>query len=103
MAEVKFVNAVKYKGARYPAHTPFRVDDSDVEGLVSKGAIVTVGPDTENNPDSNDESGLSVKDFDRMKIDDLKTYAAQNNIDISGLEKKADILTAIKAAENSQD
>ena len=44
MAEVKFVNAVKYKGVRYPAHTPFQVADEDVDSLVNSGAIVLVPP-----------------------------------------------------------
>lgn len=44
MAEVKFVNTAKYKGVRYPAHTPFQVADEDIDSLVKSGAIVLVPP-----------------------------------------------------------
>ena len=37
------------------------------------------------------------KTFDEMTIDELKKYAADNNIDITGKTTKADILEAIKA------
>lgn len=95
MAEVKFVNTVKYRGVRYPAHTPFTVDDADIDSLVSKGAILISAPKVTGNPDE------GVKDLDRMKIDELKAYASEKDIDITGLEKKSDILSAIKAFETS--
>lgn len=37
--------------------------------------------------------------FDGMTVAQLKEYAANNNIDITGLTLKADIKAAIKAAE----
>lgn len=93
MAKVKFVNTAKYRGVWYPAHTCFSVDDKDVESLVKLGAIVIEAPKQEQTPE--DDS----KPFDTMKVNELKAYAGQHNIDISGLERKADILAAIKAAE----
>lgn len=92
MAEVKFVNIAKYKGVSYPAHTPFKVDDKDVDSLVKDGAIVVVAPSVQ------DESEKSIED---MKVDELRAYAELNNIDISKAQKKADIIAAIKAAERS--
>lgn len=97
MAQVKFVTVVKYKDKRYPAHTPFEVCDKDVESLVKDGAIVTVPPEAAQNPDD------SEKSIDQMKVEELKAYAAEHNIDISGVERKADIVAAIKAAENSEE
>ena len=94
MAQVKFFNTAKYKGVFYPAHTPFEVDDKDVDALVQKGAIVTVAPE---------EVKAPQKAVDEMKIGELREYAADNNIDISGLEKKADILAAVKAAGCSEE
>lgn len=94
MAEVKFVNTAKYKGVNYPAHTPFKVDDVDVPGLVQQGAIVTVPPAAVETPH---------KSIDDMKVDELKAYAESNNIDIGKAQKKADILAAIKAAERSEE
>ena len=90
MAQVKFVNTAKYKGINYPAHTPFEVEDADVESLVKDGAIVIVAPKAVETSD---------KSFDAMKVDELRAYAESNNIDIGKAQKKADIIAAIKAAE----
>lgn len=94
MAQVKFANKVKYNGAWYPAHATFEVEDKDVDALVIKGAIVVVPPEG---------SDGGEKSIDNMKLDELKAYAEEHNIDISGAERKADILAAIKAAESSED
>ena len=40
--------------------------------------------------------------FDSMKVEDLKKYAAENGIDITGLKKKDEILDVIKSAENGE-
>ena len=94
MAQVKFVNIAKYKGVSHPAHTPFEVDDADVASMVEQGAIVIVPPKGEQ----------STKVFiDEMKVDELKAYAASNNIDISKANKKADIVAAIKAAQCAEE
>jgi hypothetical protein len=99
MAEVKFVNAAKYKGVRYPAHTPFQVADEDVDSLVKSGAIVLVAPQAKAAEGEGDED----KSLDEMTVNELKAYAAEKEIDISKVEKKADILAAIKAAEGEGD
>lgn len=101
MAEVKFVNAAKYKGVRYPAHTPFHVADEDVDSLVSSGAIVLVPPQVKEAEGEGQEN--EGKNLDEMTVNELKAYAAEKEIDISKVEKKADILAAIKAAEGEGD
>ena len=73
MAQVKFVNVAKYRGVRYPAHTPFEVHDNDVESLVAQGAIVTVAPEV---PITNENQ---VKSINQMKVDELKAYAKTHN------------------------
>ena len=100
MAEVKFFNTAKYKGVRYPAHTPFQVADEDVDMLVKAGAIVLVPPQVKA-AEENGEGDENEKDIDKMTVNELKAYAAEKEIDISGIEKKADILSAIKAAEEN--
>ena len=97
MAEVKFVNAVKYKGVRYPAHTPFQVADEDVDSLVNSGAIVLVPPQVKEAESEGEEK--EGKNLDEMTVNELKAYAAEKDIDISKAEKKADILAAIKESE----
>lgn len=97
MAEVKFVNAAKYKGVRYPAHTPFQVADEDIDSLVKSGAIVLVPPQDKEAEEGGEEN--EGKNLDEMTVNELKAYAAEKDIDISKVEKKAAILAAIKEAE----
>lgn len=99
MAEVKFVNVAKYKGVRYPAHTPFQVADEDVDSLVKSGAIVLVAPQAKASKGKGDKD----KSLDEMTVNELKAYASEKEIDISRVEKKADILAAIKTAESEGD
>ena len=40
-----------------------------------------------------------AKPIDDMKVDELKAYAAENNIDLGEATKKADILKIIQEAE----
>lgn len=40
-----------------------------------------------------------AKSIDDMKVDELKAYAAENNIDLGEATKKADILKIIQEAE----
>ena len=101
MAEVKFVNAAKYKGVRYPAHTPFQVADEDVDSLVNSGAIVLVPPQVKEAEGEGEEN--EGKNLDEMTVNELKAYAAEKDIDISKAEKKADILAAIKESEGEEN
>lgn len=97
MAQVKFVNVAKYKNVRYPAHTPFEVDDQDVPALIKQGAIVTIAPE-----EKKGDNG-SEKSVDDMNVEELKAYAKAHNIDIKGIERKADIVAAIKAADDAEN
>jgi hypothetical protein len=45
------------------------------------------------------EGEADVKTLDKMNIEELKTYAAENNIDLGEATKKADILKVIQEAE----
>ena len=90
MAQVKFVNRVKYDGVWHDAYTSFYVADKDIPKLVEKGAIITKPP-----------TSTPEKSLDEMKVDELVAYAARNGIDIEGITKKADIKAAIESAERS--
>lgn len=89
MAKVKFTNAAKYKGTKHPAHCPFEVDDKDIPALVKVGAIVVEPPETGKKP------------IDQMKVDELKAYAKEHDIDISAAQRRDEIIVAIKAAEEA--
>jgi len=48
------------------------------------------------------EGKADVKPLDKMKVDELKAYAAERNIDLSDDVKKDDILKAIQEAEANE-
>lgn len=96
MCEVKFVNEAKYRGVTYPAHTPFQVDDKDIEALIKEGAIVTIPPKSAGVAES------CGKSIDAMKIDELREYAEKNNINLGKADRKSDILAAIKASRGTE-
>jgi hypothetical protein len=45
---------------------------------------------------------IQEKSLDEMKIDELRQYAVDNNIDIEGIKLKPDILAAIKKADSEK-
>lgn len=45
------------------------------------------------------EGEADVKPIDEMKVDELKAYAAEHNIDLGEVKNKADILKTIQEAE----
>ena len=49
--------------------------------------------------DNGQEGAEAGTPIDRMTLDELKAYALVGGIDISGLRRKDDILSAVKAAE----
>lgn len=47
MKKVHFTFPVKYRGVKYGAYKPFEVEDSDVELLVKRGAVLMEEPEKE--------------------------------------------------------
>lgn len=45
------------------------------------------------------EGEADAKPLDEMKVDELKAYAAEHNIDLGEVKNKADILKTIQEAE----
>ena len=127
MAKVKFVKAVKYEGVRFPAHTPFEVKDEELEALKTAGAIVLEGPavkpqlppedpkGSENGKEDEDKKDEELKGGEgeegtpdkpavdmtaltKMTTNELKKFAADNNITVPANGAKADVFNAIVAA-----
>lgn len=68
------------------------------DSLISQG--YTLMEETrEDKPDAGD----APSGFEDWKIADLKRYAEENGIDISGLKAKKEIADAIRAAEEAAD
>lgn len=117
MTTVKFDHSVKYNGIRYAAHEVFKVEDKDVAELKKAGATVLSteppaqpdegkgGPeltgDAEN--ESGDESSQDKdKDVAELKeallgytVPELTKFAEDNDIDLQGKTRKADIYNII--------
>lgn len=116
--KVLFNHIVKYNGIFRAPHTPFEADDSDYDMLVKEGAVILEGPkqceepvnslikDEQENEDEQNNKGEQgtkgednspkVPDLYNMKISELRAYAKELNINLAGLERKADIIEAIK-------
>ena len=87
---------------------PENVPASDLEHLLSVGMIaelqeVEPGPvDGSGEPDSPagepQGDGEESVDLDALNLDELRTYAAENGIDIGDATRKADIRAAIDAS-----
>lgn len=48
------------------------------------------------------DADADVKPLDEMKVEELKTYAAEHGIDLKDSKGKADILKTIQEAESNQ-
>lgn len=48
------------------------------------------------------EESTEPKSFDDMTATELKAYAGENNIDVTGLRSKVDLLAAVKGEESTE-
>jgi hypothetical protein len=85
MPEVQLKGPRVINGAvRYPVEGLIPVSDDEYDRLVEANAIAT----------DDDEIG---DDLDDMKVDDLKSTAELEGVDLGEASKKADIIAAIRA------
>lgn len=99
---VKFDHSVKYNGIRYRAHVVFPVEEKDIPALKKDGAIIVSKPEEQKN-DTGD-GGLTPEQ-EAMKAqlmqktnDEIKQFAADNDVDLGGVTKKEDMVNAIVKA-----
>ena len=120
MTTVKFDKAVKYQGVRYAAHEAFKVEDADVAQLKKAGATVlateeATTPPAPESPDEGQEGAGTQEgqeDGRNEDVEDLREkllsftvaelteFAKENDIDLQGKTRKADIYNIIVAALN---
>jgi hypothetical protein len=116
MTTIKFDKSVKYQSVRYAAHEVFSVQDEDVADLKKAGATVlsfepTTPPSTESNDkveeeqeansdsSENDDASIPTKEeLLTFTATDLIKFARDNNIDLKGKTRKADIYNIIVAS-----
>ena len=90
-----------------------KVDEDEGDKLLASGYFEKVDePDPVDPPEDPDNPGeedgeepkyiVPPVNFDKMKLVELKEYAAENEIDISGLTKKDDIKARLIEAINSR-
>lgn len=90
-----------------------KVDEDEGQKLLASGYFEKIDePDPVDPPEDSDNPGeedgeeqqyiVPPVDFDKMKLDELKAYAAENEIDISGLTKKDEIKARLIEAINSR-
>lgn len=125
MATVKFDHRVKYAKVWHPAHTVFDVEDKDVPELKKLGCQVlsyNEAPAQPSTPPADDPAG-SAGDADESTVDygqaessdegtvsdikeelltyttaQLQAFAKENDIDLQGKTRKADIYNLIVAS-----
>ena len=121
MATVKFDHRVKYAKVWHPAHTVFDVEDKDVPELKKLGCQVlsyneapaqpSTPPDddpAENADDANESAVDNGQDEDTVAdikeelltytTAQLQAFAKENDIDLQGKTRKADIYNLIVAS-----
>ena len=75
------------------------VADDEGQKLLASGYFEEVTGPAPAPTEEEKEYIVTPVDFDKMTVNELKAYAAENDIDISGLTKKADIKAALIAAK----
>ena len=121
MATVKFDHRVKYAKVWHPAHTVFDVEDKDVPELKKLGCQVlsyneapaqSSTPPADDHAENADEADESAVDNgqDEDTVADIKeelltyttaqlqAFAKENDIDLQGKTRKADIYNLIVAS-----
>ena len=125
MATVKFDHRVKYAKVWHPAHTVFDVEDKDVPELKKLGCQVLSYNEAPAQPSTppDDDHAENAYDADESKVDNvqdegsdedtvadikeelltyttaqLQSFAKENDIDLQGKTRKADIYNLIVAS-----
>ena len=97
---MKIVNligpAVIAGAVRYPIEGPLTVTDKEAEQLLASNRL-------DGDPEDLPEDGAAVEDdgLDALKVEGLKSHAADNGIDLGSATTKAAIIAAIRAAREA--
>lgn len=80
---------------RHPYENPLTVSNKEASRLVLAGVLAGEPQDAEG--DHDDDAEPTGDGLDAMLVDDLKTLAATEGVDLSGISRKDEIITAIRA------
>lgn len=80
---------------RHPYENPLTVTNKEAARLVAAGVLAADPQDTdgEDPVEPPEETGDGL---DAMLVDDLKALAARETVDLTGISRKDDIITAIR-------
>ena len=97
VAVVKVGEELRYLD--HGAAVPEQADAESVEHLLAVGLVAeSVEPDAPAVEPQGESAGEGSVDLDALNLDELRTYAAENGIDIGDATRKADIRAAIDAS-----
>lgn len=86
-----------YNGINTTKDKPFECTKAEGDYLIGTGRFALVD-------DGLDNGETTVeKALEKMTKSELTAYAAENGIDVTGCEKKEEILAAIKSAESDDE
>lgn len=100
---VKFDHSVKYNGVRYRAHVVFPVEEKDIPALKKAGATIVSKPEQEKTGTGGTEGLTPEQEAMKAQLmqktnDEIKQFAADNEVDLGGVTKKEDMVNVIVKA-----
>lgn len=102
MAQVQFANRTKYAGVYQPPHTPFKVKNADVPGLVESGAVVLVGPEQDPDPETEEERAARLLAEAKAEEDRIAAEEAEQAAKEAEEQKQAEEKEAEKKAKEEE-
>lgn len=103
MAFLKLVKGRSYtmNGFSCNRDVPFSIEDDKADILLKSGRFEQLDEIENSDDDVDDGSDKEPSDIDSMKVEELRKYASENEIDITGLKKKDEILEVIRRSKNT--
>lgn len=98
LIRLKIEKTTTYRGRVLVRDEELNVDAKTADGMVERGLASVVGEIVENKQDEDTEDGNAGDELSGMTVDELKEYAAEAGVDLTGKTKKADIIAAIREA-----
>lgn len=97
--KVKLIKGLSYmyNGVNATKDKPIECTKAEGDYLIGTGRFTLV-------EDTSDNEGITVeKALEKMTKSELTAYAAENGIDVTGCEKKEEILATIKSAGSDDE
>lgn len=88
LINVKVVKTITHNGKVVVPNDELTVDAKTADRLVERNLVIVVGEETVVDEHTEELAGMTVEE--------LKEYASEAGIDLKGISKKADIISAIR-------